>query len=161
MAEHRRLSDREVVELVTRFRDLAWSWNAADVDQLVHDFGWTVEARRRRGVRLDTGLGMASGDINITSDGQVERVSVAASEYVSNETIEGRSWLQDVFADVTAIATKTLGEPTDRRPGEYPEVRWRGQQTTIVVMRSSTLVKIFVATNEYLDEHDWAVSQGL
>ena len=161
MDDLRRLPDEQVIQLVTKLRSLEWSWDESDIDRIVSDLGWTAEARYRRGVQLDVGFGTATGDVEFTKEGRVTRILASVCPYIDDESPGDRSWLQDVFADVVNAAITALGEPTDRLPGESPEVRWRGAQTTVGVQRSSVLVKIFLATNEYMDDRDWAVSRGL
>ncbi|MFD0854757.1 DUF6301 family protein, partial [Actinomadura adrarensis] len=66
-----------------------------------------------------------------------------------------------VFAEVTAAVTDVLGEPTQRIPGDAPEVRWRGERSTVSVHRYSVIVDIALTENAYLDEQDEIVSRGL
>jgi hypothetical protein len=91
----------------------------------------------------------------------VVRISTTVSTPVDWETVEDRAFTQDAFARVVAAATQALGEPTQRVPGEYPEVRWRGAESTIAVKRVSTQVRVYLATNEWVDDFDWGVSRGL
>lgn len=151
----------EIIALVTDFHDLQWSWNPEEVDQLVARFGWTVEARRRRGMRLNTGFGMASGDIRFHRLERVGEISTRVSSSVAGETEDERAWLQDIFFQAVSAAESVLGEPTERRPGESRQVRWRAENTTIAVSWLSVVVKLSIFTNEYIDEHDEAVRLGL
>jgi hypothetical protein len=161
VGERRVLSDQEVTNLVTGLRSLEWSWDPDEVDGVVERFGWKVESRRGRSVRLDAGFGMASGFFYFSRSGKVDRISVAACESASAESAEGRAYVQDAFAEVVAATTEALGEPTERIPGESAEVRWRGDEGTVGMKRSSVQVNVFLATNEYIDDFDWAVSRGL
>ena len=84
-----------------------------------------------------------------------------ACEPVSPGADDAQTFLQDTFAGVVAAATRARGEPTQRRPGNNPEVRWRGEEATVGVKRVSVQVDIFLATNEFIDDYDWAESRGL
>ncbi|GAA2101604.1 DUF6301 family protein [Actinomadura alba] len=160
MVERRISSDEEISDLVTGLRTLDWTWDPDEVDQVVERFGWKVESRRRRSVRLDAGFGMATGFIDFSRDGKVEQISVAVCESASAESPEGRAYVQDAFAKIVAAATRALGEPTERVPGESAEVRWRGDEATVGVKRLSVQVNVFLATNEYVDEFDRVVEPG-
>lgn len=161
MGERRVLSDQEVGDLVSRLRSLEWSWDPSDVDRLVESFGWTIVSRRSRFVRLDAGFGMTSGHVDFSRTGRAQRIRAAVCESASAESAEGQAYVQDVFAQVVVAAGQALGKPTEQISGESPEVRWRGADTTVGVKRTSVRVNVFLATNDYIDDFDWAVSQGL
>jgi hypothetical protein len=40
-------------------------------------------------------------------------------------------------------------------------VRWHGPESTIAVANLSVQVDVYLATNEWVDDFDWAVSRGL
>ncbi|GAA2101617.1 DUF6301 family protein [Actinomadura alba] len=161
MTDRRVLSEQEVADLVTGLGSLEWSWEPDEVDGVAERFGWKVESRRGRSVRLDVGFGVASGFFYLSRAGKVDRISVAACRSASAESAEGRAYVQDAFADVVAAVTRALGEPTERVPGESAEVRWRGDEATVGVKHLSVQVNVFLATNEYVDEFDRAVELGL
>jgi hypothetical protein len=161
MTERRVLSDQEISDLVTRLRSLKWSWSPDEVERVVTDFGWTIMGRALENFVLDTEFGMATGDVEVDLSHRVVRISTTVSTPVSAETAEGRAFTQDAFARVVAAVTRALGEPTQRVPGESPEVRWRGAESTVAVQRVSVQVRVYLATNEWVDEFDWGVSRGL
>ena len=161
MRERRVLSDQEVVDLVTGLRSLDWSWDPDGIDRVVERFGWTIESRRRRFVRMDAGFGSATGYVDFSRDGTVDSIRVAVSGSESAESADGRACVQDAFARVVAAATRALGEPTERVPGDSPEVRWRGDDATIGVTRSLVRANVYLATNEYVDEADRDRESGL
>ncbi|MBC6460511.1 DUF6301 family protein [Actinomadura sp. HBU206391] len=161
MADRRMLPASEVADLVTGLRSLRWAWDPVEIDGVVERFGWKVESRLGRSVRLDAGFGMASGFFYLSRSGKVDRISVAACGSASAESAGGRAYVQDAFAQVVAAATRALGEPTERIPGESAEVRWRGHEATIGVKHQWVQVNVFLATNEYIDEFDRAVELGI
>jgi hypothetical protein len=158
MSEWRFMSDREVADLVTGLWTLDWSWRPEEAEQLVDRFSWKVVHRGSRNLMLENEFGPGFVDVNA---GRVQRIIVAASTFADENTTEGRAFTQDAFARVVAAATRALGEPSSRRPGEFPEVRWRGAEATVTVRRSSAQVDIELATNESVDDEDWAASRGL
>jgi uncharacterized protein DUF6301 len=161
MGEPRVLSEQEIAELVTGLRSLEWSWDPSEVDRVAEHFGWKIVSRGRRFTTLDVGFGLDTGEFELDDSGRVKRISVAVSQPTSAKSMEGRQQVQDAFAHVVSAATGALGEPTNRLPGEQPEVRWRGDAATVGVKRFSVQVDVFLATNEYIDNFDWAVSRGL
>jgi hypothetical protein len=160
MDERRMLPAAQIAALVTGLRDLRWSWTEAEIDRVAERFGWTVGIRSPRVIGLDVGFGLQTGTADLDESGHVERLHVAVGTPVA-ESAEGAAWLQDVFAAGVAAATEALGEPTTRRPGRFPEVRWRGPAATLGLTRMSVQVDAFLATNAYLDDFDWATARGL
>ena len=160
MRERRVLSDQEIIDLVTRLRTLDWSWRPDEVPRLVTDFGWTIMGRALENFVLTTQFGMATGRVEVDRANEVVRISTAVSTPVSPKTAEARAFTQDAFARVVAATTRALGEPTQRIPGETPEVRWRGAESTVAVMRTIQ-VNVYLATNEWVDDFDWSLSRGL
>ncbi|MFC4913243.1 DUF6301 family protein [Actinomadura gamaensis] len=155
-----RINREEFSDLVRRLKELAWSWRAEDLDALAADFGWQVDGRGERTATLTTPMGFSTGDVDFSAEGAVTHFSVAVCGY-ADDTPEGLRELQDIFTDDAEAATAVLGEPTSRIPGEDAEIRWKGAETTIRLMRDTALVTLGLARNDYLAEHDWAVSQGL
>ncbi|MGH3392960.1 MAG: DUF6301 family protein [Actinomadura sp.] len=162
MDERHVLSEQEVADLVIGLRSLEWSWDPNEVDQIAEQFAWKIAGRTNWSVMLDTRFGPDTGRIAFDDAGvRVEQLSLAVSQPTSAKSVEGRQRVQDAFAHVVSAATGALGEPTSRLPGDLPEVRWRGDTATVGVKRSSVQVNVFLATNEYIDNFDWAVSRGL
>jgi hypothetical protein len=161
MSERRVLSDQEVADLVSGLRSLDWSWSPDEAEGIAERFGWKVESRRARSVRLDAGFGMRTGSIQFPDMGKVTRITVAACTPVSADSAAGRAFVQDAFAHVVAAATEALGEPTERIPGSAPKVRWRGEVATVGVSHSSVQVDVFLATNEDIDIIDSAIAREL
>lgn len=157
MTEWRVLADQEISDLVTKLRSLNWSWSPDEVERVVADLGLTILGRARRNFVLTTEFGMATDDVDVDPSNRVVRITRTVSTPVSAESSEGRAFTQNAFAQVVAAATRALGEPTERVPGESPEVRWRGAESTIAVKRT-VQVKVYLATNEWVDDFDRPVS---
>jgi hypothetical protein len=160
MRDRQRLSGQEIAELASGLRALDWPADPADIDRIAAAFGWRIESRRERGARLGSRFGRAGGRFDF-EDGLAVEVSANLCSFADEDSGEDRAWLQDVFADATAAVSGVLGEPTKRIPGDTPELRWRGGKATIMLHRYSVVVDIALATNERVDEHDWAVERGL
>jgi uncharacterized protein DUF6301 len=156
MTERRVLPDQEITDLVTKLRSLKWAWSPDEVERVVADLGWTIMGKARKDFVLETEFGMGTGSVEVDPSDRVDRITTTVSTPVDADTAEERAFTQDAFARVVAATTQALGEPTQRVPGEYPEVRWRGTESTITVKRVSTEVMLYLATNEWVDEFDWA-----
>jgi hypothetical protein len=156
MTERRVLSDQEITDLVTELRSLEWSWSPDEVERVVAGLGWTIMGRARRDFVLETEFGMGTGSVEVDRSDRVERITTTVSTPVDPDAAEDRAFTQDAFARAVAAATRTLGEPTQRVPGEYPEVRWRGAESTIAVKRVSSETMLYLATNEWVEEFDRA-----
>ncbi len=146
------LVDQEIVDLAMSFRDLRWSWDPAEIGELAKRFGWTVEFEYKGSAQLDTGLGMASGDIHCDASGKVAKIAVALCSYIDDTSPSERWYLHDRFVHAVELVTRALAEPTDRLPKEVPEVWWRGVESTVGLARSSTVARIFLASNAHLDK---------
>ncbi|WP_026414770.1 DUF6301 family protein [Actinomadura oligospora] len=145
-----RLSDEQIADLATAFRDLSWDWTAGAVGDLADRLGWSVYMATDTSVWLDDGLGPASASVDLGDGGRAVMVSAGTSAFIDKESAEQRAWLQDEFARVVTIGTERLGPPTHRRPGERAQVSWEGPETTVAVWRTRVRVNLFVAPNDYL-----------
>lgn len=161
MSERRVISDQEIIGLVTKLRSLEWPLSADEVEQMVEAFEWKIMARPLSDFILETEFGFASGKVEIDGSDRVERIRFQVCTAVDTDDPGNRAFIQDAFAGVSAAVTQVLGEPTQRIPGEDPELRWRGAESTIAVMRLPIQVDMYMAANESVDAFDWAVSRGL
>ncbi|WP_306361455.1 DUF6301 family protein [Nocardia sp. CC227C] len=152
MREWRALTDSEFVELATRLRSLDWSWNLDDAPPLIADFGWTINNTLSQLVKFDTGFGRSTGGVS-SLGGRAADISVQVTTYAGRDA-EGRARVLDTFAGYTAALIGAIGEPTARLPGEYPEIRWAGAQTTLRLQALSSSVTLHLMTNEGLARHD-------
>ncbi|MEV6771274.1 DUF6301 family protein [Nocardia sp. NPDC051030] len=150
MTEWRTLTDSEIVELATRLRSLEWSWTLADAPKLITDFGWTLNHTLSESVKFDTGFGRSSGGIS-SLGGRPARISVRVTTYAGND---GWARVTDAFAAMTAALTGAVGTPTARIPGKYPEIRWAGAQTTLLLKALPLSVHLDLWTNEGLADND-------
>jgi hypothetical protein len=76
----------------------------------------------------------------------------------------GRAQAHDAFARMVAALTGALGEPTARIPGEVPEIRWAGAETTLVLRDPSVVVELSLMANSWLADYDKVIDleeQGL
>ncbi|GAB4583205.1 DUF6301 family protein [Nocardia sp. IFM 10818] len=152
MREWRALTDTEIVALATRLRSLEWSWNLDDAPQLVADFGWTLNNTLSELVKFDTGFGRSTGGVS-SLGGRAADIKVQVTSYAEKDAV-GRARVLDAFAGYTAALTGAFGEPTARTPGELPEIRWAGAQTTLLLKALSLSVSLHLMTNEGLARHD-------
>lgn len=142
----------EIVELTQQLRTLDWSWRLEDVPELAAKFGWRVEISSADWAMLDTGFGLSSGQV-FGRDGKANDIKVILTGF-PDEGIGGRDLVRDAFAQITETVTAALGEPTARTPGEVPEVRWAGPETTLILRDLSVTVALHLTTNNSLAIHD-------
>lgn len=152
MTEWRTPSAGDLTYLVTRLRDLDWSWNLADVPELAAGFGWRVVLARPNWVLLDTGLGAGSGKVHGAS-GKAVRIDTRLTDFVE-EDAAGAERIRTAFAELAAVLTATLGEPTGRIPGRWPQIRWAGTGTTLVLAQSPVSVVLSLVTDARLAADD-------
>jgi predicted ATPase len=105
-------------------------------------------------VMFDSGLGMTSGKV-LGHDGIADEVRVTLTDFV-DQNGAGRDRIRDIFAQYTDAVTEALGEPTSRLPGNMPEVRWAGPDTTLFLRALSATVSLHLSTNTSLELQDMA-----
>ncbi|MDR7172887.1 hypothetical protein J2W56_006653 [Nocardia kruczakiae] len=162
MPERRALSDTEIADLAAVLVDLDWSWKMADAPGIATSFGWEVRAARPQWVTFDVGFGMDTGKIRGRDD-HAHSIQVAVTEGVIDEA-NGKAWVHDCFVRMSVAVSARIGEPTQKIPGEYPEIRWAATSTTLRLVELDSSVQLFLHTNTYLAEHDAAIEmerQGL
>ncbi|WP_306356148.1 MULTISPECIES: DUF6301 family protein [unclassified Nocardia] len=162
MTEWRALSDTEIVELAIRLRSLEWSRKLEDAPEVVTGFGWKLNNTLPEGVFFDTGFGRSTGQM-IGLDGSVHHISAQVTAYAAKDPKQGGQVI-DAFARMTAALTRALGAPTARIPGDSPEIRWAGTETTLLLKALPPAVNLELLTNAALEQHDEAVrieKQGL
>ncbi|WP_433661711.1 DUF6301 family protein [Nocardia sp. CA-128927] len=162
MTELRALTDAEIVELATRLRSLDWSWQLADAAVLASAFGWEVVMTGDDWVMLDAGFGAGSAKLTGSGD-QVGEIMVQVTDFADDDAA-GEAQTRDAFVGMVAALTGAFGEPTARIPGDVPEVRWAGAETTLVLRDPAVMVELFLMTNAWLAEQDGLIDleeQGL
>ncbi|MFE3026003.1 DUF6301 family protein [Nocardia tengchongensis] len=144
------LSDLDrAVEVVNTALALNWTWSADDFDRFAAAVGWTVTERFEHGATLDTDLSGPSCDANAF-------ISEGTCNYVSFQVIksdESESVL-DGFAELSDLLLVDLGEPTWRRPGATPKIRWDLPTAVVFVCTLETLVYLRIVNPEYQREQD-------
>lgn len=152
MTEWRSLTAPEVADLAVRLQSLEWSWLLTDVPALAAEFGWAVERIGPSSARLDTGFGMASGEVSGGSE-HPGRIRVQVTDFADDDAA-GRAWVRDAFTDMAIAITGALGPPTLREPGKEAEIRWAGAQTTVRLWQFTSSVSLFLMTNALLAAED-------
>ncbi|WP_280234054.1 DUF6301 family protein [Nocardia cyriacigeorgica] len=150
MTEWRALSEGEVTDLATRLRSLEWSWQVADGPELAERFGWRVLLSEPEWVLLDTGLGTGSGEIRGEEEKAVA-IEVRVTEF-ADATERART--RDAFALMADALTDALGAPSARIPGEFPQIRWAGAESTLVLQDMAVSVVLTLVTNARLAADD-------
>lgn len=162
MTRWRVMPGTEIAELGTRLQSLNWSWLVADGPRLATEFGWRVVHSDANWVMLDTGFGLGSGEIR-GRNGKAEVIEVRVTDF-AEESATGRERIRDAFAALGESLTEALGEPTARIPGEFPQLRWAGEDHTLVLNELAVSVVLKLVDNARLARDDRNVEldeQGL
>ena len=144
--------------LLTTVRDTSWSWTEDDVPVLAERFGWTlVQVLPGMGAVADAGYGLGAKAFRLNFDqGKVWRVSMRISSRVAEDDAADQALLEEVFAGVQELGAEVFGRPATPYASSVPQVRWRGEQTTLVVRNLRVAVTMTWATNAYQDAADAA-----
>ncbi|CAM4389948.1 DUF6301 domain-containing protein [Nocardia ninae] len=146
-------SDGEIVELATTLRSLVWSWRMDDLMSLLVVFPWhdpIIESPDW--ARFDAGLGAGTCDV-LGRNKDAERIEVAVTTLSADNTA-GRDEVRKTFDHMTAVLTGPLGEPSQRIADAIPEIRWTGEETTLLLTDLSLMVRLCLVTNTWLVEYD-------
>ncbi|MFI9406461.1 DUF6301 family protein [Nocardia sp. NPDC052316] len=155
MTEWRALTDEEIVDLATKLRSLEWSWRMDDAAQVADTFGWEIAVAEPKFVMFDAIFGFDSAGI-IGWDGRADYITVEVTGD-GRDTSPGQAQTRDAFVRMSAALTGALGEPTTRKPGTSPEIRWAGTETTLVLQKVKSAVELTLLTNAKLALRDQAV----
>ncbi|WP_159080184.1 DUF6301 family protein [Nocardia suismassiliense] len=151
----RELADAEIVDLATTLRSLVWSWRMDNLMRLLVVFGWHDPIFESCDwVRFDSGLGPGTCDV-IGRDGEAERIEVAVTTLAADDAA-GQAKVHDAFIRMTAALTATLGEPTARIADTIPEIRWAGEETTLLLTGLLQMVRLCLVANAWLADYDAA-----
>ncbi|QBS39875.1 DUF6301 family protein [Nocardia sp. CS682] len=151
----RELGDAELVDVADKLRSLVWSWRMDNLMRLLVVFGWQDPIFKSPDwVRFDSGLGPGTCDV-MGRDGEAERIEVAVTTLAADDAA-GRAGVHDAFARMTTALTATLGEPSARIADVIPEIRWSGEETTLLLTDLLLMVRLRLVTNTWLAEYDEA-----
>ena len=161
MTAWRALDGSALRYLVTRLRELPWQWQASDLPAVAEALGWEVTHRSPDGSALANTGEFGGREVTVLGrDGAVQTVSVQVSDSAGQRTAEGRAFLRDAFAENVAALTDLLGEPTKRRLGDRPTVRWRDDDQTVSVLGFGNSILVTIAPTAVQDRLDLAEAAG-
>jgi hypothetical protein len=157
---HRSLDKDALRSLLTGLRETSWSWREADVPALTTRFGWELaETVPGVGAMADPGHGLGKKAVRFAfNDGEVRRITIRITSILDEEDPADQVFLRDVRQQAAALGAEILGEPTSGQPIDDGQVRWRGEQATLVLQRYATAVTLVWSTNAFQDHWD-ALSQ--
>jgi hypothetical protein len=140
------------------FRTLAgaeWSWTADEAEALADRLGWTVARRTEDAVVARTAWQLPDPTVSLLfgEEDDVTSVWIPLTPLDEDEPA-GRALVDQEFARFAALAVAELGEPTLRRPGAEPTIRWRGDTATLLLSASSSAVTLMWVSNTFQDEQD-------
>ncbi|WP_045744507.1 DUF6301 family protein [Actinoplanes rectilineatus] len=140
---------------VTQMRDVRWSWQPDGVEELCRTMGWTLLESYDNGAFADAGLGVPGDRLRMAfRDGQVDDLKLRITQPIWDEGPERDSFLRDVFADAVDDSATVLGEPTARQQDEPPTVRWRFDDSTVLITLLESTVTVTWASNRFQDDWD-------
>jgi len=147
--------------LLTAVRDTSWSWTEDEVPALAERFGWTlVEVLPGMGAVADAGHGLGAKAFRLNFDQSgVWQVSMRITSRVAEKDPADQAFLEEVFAGVQEVGADVFGSPATPYPSTVPQVRWRGEQSTLAVRNLKVAVTLTWASNASQDAVD-AADQG-
>ncbi|WP_280344605.1 DUF6301 family protein [Nocardia neocaledoniensis] len=153
---------QDAVGLASQLSEINWTWQLAEIPQLVEQFGWTMIATNSTGAMFDTGFGLASGKA-FAHEGQVQRLQVSLST-IGPDTDDTRAQVRSAYSDMADALVAALGTPSSANKGELEELRWAGPESTLLLQELTRSITLVLATNDWLAGFDRSVEhsrQGL
>jgi hypothetical protein len=132
-----RLSTDALNDLLSKLRSLSLSWTVGEVDAIARKLGWPLCSQgETKFAGLDPRWGLNELEITIPFEGhRLKYIGARLTPFAQQTTPEVRERIQDAFAALARSAIRHLGEPTFRLHGTIPQVQWRGDDTTLTVLR--------------------------
>jgi hypothetical protein len=162
MAHPRVIDDDALRRLLSTLRDTRLSWSVAEIPELVRRLGWTmVDMAPDEGAIAAADWDAGDNEILIGfTEKRVDDINMRIADVGDAGFADtpgrpaARAFLYDALALALAVAEDVLGPPSDRRPGENPEVSWRRADDTIRIERLVNSVSVVWANNEFQDYWD-------
>ncbi len=122
----RTVPDEQVRQLAAALAALRPSWSAADAPRVAEQLGWSVASGAGTGgLVARTGLAPFDGLADLRCSGAVlNQIVVRLSDGEKEPTPGFDDYRSTVFARAARTVTGELGEPSERRPGRSPQIRW-------------------------------------
>ncbi|MFC7530802.1 DUF6301 family protein [Actinoplanes sp. GCM10030250] len=145
--------------LLTDMKAHRGPWQTDDVHGLSRRMGWTLnEVIEGEIATGHAGFGVRKNEIVCYfHEGLLDHITVGITENVREDGTDRDRFMWDAFADTAAEGVAVLGEPTDRDHTEPPTVRWRLEDSTILVKNLESAVTVTWASNRFQDEWDQIV----
>lgn len=145
----------DVVDLARQLQSLIWSWRMDNLMHLLAEFNWQDPIIQSSDwVRFDSGLGPGSCDV-IGNGGHAERIEIALTTLAPDDAA-GQAAVHEAFGEAAAALTATIGEPTTEIGDSIPEIRWTGEETTLLLTDLGLMVRLCLVTNAWLAHYDEA-----
>ncbi|WP_280483878.1 DUF6301 family protein [Nocardia farcinica] len=149
------MGNLDVVDLARQLQSLVWSWRMDNLMHLLAEFNWRGPIIRSSDwVRFDSGLGPGSCDV-IGNRGDAERIEIALTTLAPDDAA-GRAAVHEAFREAAAALTAALGAPTAEIVDSIPEIRWSGEETTLLLTDLGLMVRLCLVTNAWLTHYDEA-----
>ncbi|MGY1934186.1 DUF6301 family protein [Nocardia gipuzkoensis] len=147
------MDDLAIVELAHQLQSLVWSWRMDNLMRLLVVFGWRDPIIQSSDwVRFDSGLGPGSCDV-IGNGGDAERIEIALTTLASDDAA-GRAAVHEAYIRAATALTDALGTPTAEIVDSSPEIRWSGEETTLLLTDLGLAVRLRLVTNSWLANYD-------
>jgi Family of unknown function (DUF6301) len=132
-----RLSTDALNDLLSKLRDLRLTWTVGEVDAIARKLGWPLsQLGDSKLAGLDPKWGLNQLEITIPFEGhRLKYIGARLTLFTYQPTPDVREQIQDAFAALTTSAIRHLGEPTYRLQGTSPQVQWRGEESTLALLR--------------------------
>ncbi|MGY5207574.1 DUF6301 family protein [Nocardia gipuzkoensis] len=154
-ADWRVMGNSDIADLALHLRSLVWSWRMENLMHLLAEFDWRDPIIQSSDwVRFDNGLGPGSCDV-IGNGGHAERIEIALTTLAPDEAA-GRAAVHEAFGEAAAGLTATIGQPTAEIVDSIPEIRWTGEETTLLLTDLGLMVRLCLVTNTWLAHCDEA-----
>ncbi|OJF14975.1 DUF6301 family protein [Couchioplanes caeruleus] len=156
MTAWRTIDDDALRSLAAGIGDTRWSWRPDGVPELCRRLGWDLlEVIDGKGAVSEAGWNLGGEEIELAfRGGHVDDITMQITQLVRQAGPDRDRFMGDAFADAVATVAAALGEPTGRQQSEPPTVRWRLEDSTVLIRNLEVDVTLTWASNRFQDEWD-------
>ncbi|MCC3332978.1 DUF6301 family protein [Nocardia abscessus] len=152
-AAWRVMGHSDTITLARQLQSLVWSWRMDNLMRLLVVFDWRDPIIQSSDwVRFDNGLGPGSCDV-MGNGGHAERIEIALTTLAPDDAA-GRAAVHEAFSEAAAALTAAIGAPTAEIVDSIPEIRWSGEETTLLLTDLGLMVRLCLVTNTWLAHYD-------
>ncbi|MGY4103608.1 DUF6301 family protein [Nocardia sp. R16R-3T] len=134
---------------------LDWTWSLDDIERFSAATGWNVTRRSQFGAGLATSFVVRRSEAGFSIRGEViNAISFTVVDTAVRDGSAAPEVVLDSFAELGGRMVTELGEPSRRRPGVEPWIRWDLANLVVFLDATDALVVVRLVSPDYQRKQD-------